>query len=152
MKTPMTAVASSGAEEPAAMKVAPATSCDICNAAIMKSIPVNEPCCFNYSVIDDVTNWITTATFINIKNVKKRYVTQESNNTTKGKLIKCKELVEFSRISKGWSETSKNLKNVQRSYSKPKRYISKRAPKASKNFFLKIQEDSRISLRSGFFF
>ena len=38
MKTPMTAVANSGAEEPAAMKVAPATSCDICNAAIKKSM------------------------------------------------------------------------------------------------------------------
>jgi hypothetical protein len=32
IKTPITAVANSGAEDPAAMKVAPATSCDICKA------------------------------------------------------------------------------------------------------------------------
>ena len=38
MKTPIIAVASSGADDPAAMKVAPATSCDMCRADKYKKI------------------------------------------------------------------------------------------------------------------
>ena len=45
IKTPITAVANSGAEDPAAMKVAPATSCDICKAVKRK----NKHCSSRYS-------------------------------------------------------------------------------------------------------
>lgn len=55
IKTPMTAVASSGAEEPAAIKVAPATSCDMCNAIHVRrhrqSVAINIMQAFNIIII-----------------------------------------------------------------------------------------------------